>query len=121
RGKSRLSEPPSRSGTAPGKCLNEDLAGRALAEKCRGAGAGAVGPRAEDRDEVADLGTGQQRLVGEPVERRAQAADDIRLFDRLRTVPAGDRRRVIAPHDSAEVARSGELVVQAAVGDQEDL
>src|SRR5690606_15586737 len=79
RGKSRLSEPPSRSGTAPGKCLNEDLAGRALAEKCRGAGAGAVGPRAEDRDEVADLGTGQQRLVGEPVERRAQAADDIRL------------------------------------------
>ena len=44
----------------------------------------AIGSGAEDGDDIADLGARQARLVGEPVERGTQAADDIHLFLRLR-------------------------------------
>ena len=51
-----------------------------MAEKIGRAGSGAIGPGAEHRDQIADLRLGQMRLVGKPVERGAQAADDIGLF-----------------------------------------
>jgi hypothetical protein len=50
--------------------------------------------------------------------RRAQAADDIGDFGLLLGEARGDRDRVIAPHDRAEIARGGELVMKASVGHQ---
>ena len=51
-----------------------------MAEESGGAGREAVGAGLEHDDEVADLRSGQLDLVAEQVERRAQAADDARLF-----------------------------------------
>ena len=60
-------------------------------------------------------------VVRQPVERRAQAADDRRPPPRRAAEAVGDRDRIIAANDLAEIARRGELVVHAAVGDQEGL
>ena len=68
------------------------------------AGAEAVGAGAEHRDEVAGLGPRHHDVVGEPVERRAQAADDRHLLLGLGAETAGDRDRIVAAHDLAEIA-----------------
>ena len=98
--------------------LNEHLARGALPEEGRRACRGSVGAGAEDRDEVAGLAMRHQRLIGEPVERRAEATDDVHFLVGLGGELAGDRSGIVAAYDRAEVARRGELVVQAAVGDQ---
>src|SRR3546814_20067469 len=72
-------------------------------------------------DLIADRGAGQRDLVAEAVERRAQAADDRHRLDRLRAKAIRQRDRIVAADDGAEIAARGELVVKAAVGDQESL
>ena len=47
-----------------------------MAQKGGRAGREAVGAGLEDDDQVADVGPWQGHIVGEQVERRAQAADD---------------------------------------------
>jgi hypothetical protein len=81
----------------------------------------AVGAGEEDGDQVADLGAWRHDVVGEPVERRAEAASDRDLLLGRRAEPAGDRHRIVAAYHLAEIARGGELMVHAAVGDQEGL
>src|SRR5690606_11122423 len=108
-------------GRRPRKTLNEHLSRRPLAEEGGRARGGSVGSRAEDRHEIAFLRTRQLSLVGEAVERSAEAADDRGLLRRRRVESRRDRRRVIAPDHGAEVARGGKLVVQPAVGDEENL
>src|SRR5690606_27352914 len=81
--------------------------------------AGSVSPGAEHRDEVARLGAWQRRVIGETIERGAQATHDTRLFLWRGIEPRGDGDGIIAPHHCAEVARSGELVMETAVGNEE--
>jgi len=87
----------------------------------RWTGAGAIGPGAEDRDQIADIGARKLGLVGKPVQRGAKAADDRRsLFGRCAEF-RGDGSRIVTADNCAEIARGRELVVQSAVGDEEDL
>jgi hypothetical protein len=92
-----------------------------LGEEGMRAGRKAVGAGLEDGDEIARFGARRHDVVGETVERRAQAADDADLLLRLGAEAAGDRHRIVATDDLAEIARSGELVMHAAVGDEEGL
>src|SRR3546814_8603357 len=55
---------------------DEHLARRPLSQEGGRACRGAIGPRLEQGDQIADRGAGQRDLVAEAVERRAQAADD---------------------------------------------
>ncbi len=71
-------------------------------------------PRAEHRDEVADFGARRPALVGQPVERRAQAADHIcLLFGSTHRSAGRIAKRVVAAHHGAEIPGRRELVVQA--------
>ena len=72
------------------------------------AGAEAVGAGAEDGDQVADLGARQHHLVGEQVERGAQAAGDGHLLVRLGAEAAGDGDGIVAAQQLAEIAARGE-------------
>ena len=64
------------------------------------------------------LRAGQMRLVGEPVERRAQATDHIHDLVWLGFEAAGDGNGIVAPHHGSEIPRRGELVMQPAIGNQ---
>src|SRR3954453_6398202 len=109
----------SRCGTAPGERLSggsdEDFARRRMAEKGLRAGGETIGAGEEDGDDVADFGAGQHDVIGQPVERRAQAADDARFLLRRRAEAGRDGDRDVAADDLAEIARGGELVVHAVV------
>ena len=60
-------------------------------------------------------------IGGEPIERGAERTGDSRGFLRLFTHMAGDGDGIVALHHHAEIARSGEMMMHAAVGDQEQL
>src|SRR4029453_16050632 len=89
----------SRFGTRAGKLLipsrkAHDLLGRRmLGEEGMRAGRKAVGAGLEDGDEIARFGPRRHDVVGEAVERRAQAADDADLLLRLGPKAAGARPR----------------------------
>lgn len=91
-----------------------------MPEKGLGAGAAAIGAGEEQRDQIPDKGSRKRDLVGQPVERGAQAADNRHGFQ-ARAVPACVGDRIVAPDDGAEIARGRQLVVKAAVGDEEGL
>ena len=92
-----------------------------MAQEALRARARAVGARLEHDDQVADFGDGEVHAVGEQIERRAQRADDRRRLARGRR-----RSGCRSPPDSscASPGRncpSRQVMVQAAVGDQEHL
>src|SRR6185369_3420963 len=100
---------------------DQHFARRALAEELHRAGGCTIGARAEHRDDIARLSPRKTALFGQSVERRAQTADNAGLLLHRRIEPGGDRHGIIAPHDRSEIARGGELVVHAAINDEEHL
>jgi hypothetical protein len=62
-----------------------------MAQERRRAGARPVSPGTEHRDQIADLGTGHEGIVGKPVKRRAKTADNVHFFCRLCIVTACNR------------------------------
>ena len=105
-----------------GRCHTSTSERRRVAEEGGGAGGEAVGAGLEEDHEVADLAARQAHLVAEQVQRACTGSrppGPSRPPPRLILLP--DRDRVVAADDLAEVARGGELVVHAAVDDQEGL
>ena len=100
--------------------LNQHFQRRTLPQKLGRRGAGAIGPRAEYRDQIAHFGAREMALVGQPVERGTQAPDHARFLFGCRIEPAGDCHRIVAAHHRAEIARCGKLVVQSAVCDEKN-
>ena len=74
-----------------------------------------------DGHEVADFCPGKLHPVGQKVERRAQRAGDRRRFALGRIHAVADDDRVVLADDLTKVAGSRQMVVQAAVGDEEEL
>src|SRR5512143_2126244 len=60
-------------------------------------------------------------LVGQTVERRAQAANHRGFFFDRRLVARSDRDGIVAAHHRSEVAACGELVMQATIRDEKNL
>src|SRR5215472_1186835 len=75
----------------------------------------------EDDHEIADLGLRQFRLVGQEVERGAEATDDARCLGCGRAHAIADRDRVVAPDHLAEIPRRRELMVETAIGHEKNL
>ena len=86
------------------------------------AGARAISARLKNRDEVPNFRRADLDVLGEDVERRAQRSDDAEWAALANVVVAGsDGDRGVLPDDLAKVATGGQMVVEAAVGDQEDM
>ena len=79
RGRGEAGKPERDREQASGRSLDQHLDRRRMAEERGRARGQPVGAGLEDHDQVADLGPGQRDVVGEQVERRAQAADDADL------------------------------------------
>ena len=92
-----------------------------LAKKGLRTGRQSISAGQEDGDKVTGLRTRHHDVIGESIERRAEAADNIGFFARGLVHPPGQSHRIIAAHDLAEIARCGELMMHAAIGDQKDL
>ena len=78
-----------------------------------------VGTRLEHDDEIAGLRFGQVHPVGQKVERRAKRSDDGRDLPPRAFDAIADFHRIVLADHLAEVARCGEMVMQAAVGHEE--
>ena len=93
-----------------------------MSEEGGGAGGESVRALLEHDDQVVDVGVRQRHVVGQQVEWRAEASDDRHDIVVLRIGRAiADDDRVVAADRLAEVARRGQLVVHAAVDDDERL
>src|SRR6185312_6793576 len=59
--------------------------------------------------------------VRQEIQRCAQGADDTDVLPSTATHAVGDQHRVVLANDLAEVSGSRQVMVQAAIGNQEDL
>ena len=104
---------------------NKNLNARRVTEKSLRAGREAVSTGLVDDDKIAWLGNGEFHAIGEKVERRAQRADDRDVFAHLVARSAAhaiaDCRRVVLADHLPEITRCRKVVMQAAVGDEENL
>ncbi len=102
--------------------IDPNFGRRGVAEEAERAGSASVGAGLEDADEVAHFGVGQFDIARENVERRAERAHDFNFFaGRIRrtaeTIHNGNR---IIPFDGlAEVSGGGQMMMHAAIEDQE--
>lgn len=78
-----------------------------------------VGAGLKDRHKVADLGTREADIMCEQVQRGAQAPDDADGLSTRDAHSVRDGDRVVLADDLPEVPRGSELVVEAAIDDEE--
>lgn len=81
----------------------------------------AIGTGAEYSHKVANVGVRESTFVRQTVKRRTQATDDTGLLDGCGIKAIGDGNRIVPPDDRAKVTRRRQLMVQAAIDDQEYL
>src|SRR4051794_27792950 len=92
-----------------------------MTEKGARARAQAISAGLEHHDQVTDLCMSELHLVGDEVERRAQRPDHARSLAVAAVHAVADDHGIVLANDLPEVAGGREMVMQAAVDDQEHL
>src|SRR5689334_760211 len=91
-----------------------------MTQECCRAGRKPIGTGLENDNQVSLLGHRELRAICKEIERRAKWSHHRGDFERTASLRRDQNRIVLSEH-LTEVAGSGEVVMQAAIGDQEDL